>query len=281
MNTTSLSCFVSRSVAIARIIVACTVSLCLLAACSSVAVTGRKQLNFIPDSEMNTMSFQQYDQFLKTNKLSTNAEQTATIKRVGDRISKAVTRYMADNNMSDRIKDFKWEFNLVESKDLNAWCMPGGKVVFYTGILPVCRDEEGIAVVMGHEVAHAIAEHGAERMSQQMLTQLGVGALSVALRDKPQQTQAMWMGAIGAGAQIGVLLPFSRTHESEADKLGLVFMAMAGYNPNSAAPFWQRMSAMTGGQSQPEFMSTHPSNETRIADITAYLPEAMRYYRKN
>ncbi len=259
----------------------CVALTCIVVACSSVAVTGRRQLNFIPGSEMNTMSFQQYDQFLKTNKLSTNAEQTATIKRVGDRISKAVMRYMTDNNMSDRVKDFQWEFNLVESKDLNAWCMPGGKVVFYTGILPVCRDEAGIAVVMGHEVAHAIAEHGAERMSQQMLTQLGVGALSVALRDKPQQTQAMWMGAIGAGAQIGILLPFSRTHESEADKLGLVFMAMAGYDPNAAAPFWQRMSAMTGGTSQPEFLSTHPAHDTRIADITAYLPEALKYYKKN
>jgi predicted Zn-dependent protease len=253
---------------------------CIVIACSSVAVTGRKQLNFIPDTEMNAMSFQQYDQFLKTNRLSTNREQADMIKRVGNRISAAVHQYMNDNKMGDRIKDFKWEFNLVESKDVNAWCMPGGKVVFYTGILPVCRNEAGVAVVMGHEVAHAIAEHGAERMSQQMLTQLGVGALSAALRDKPQETQALWMGAVGMGAQVGVLLPFSRTHETEADKLGLVFMAMAGYHPESAAPFWQRMAQLSGGQAPPELLSTHPSNETRIADITAYLPEALKYYKK-
>jgi predicted Zn-dependent protease len=246
--------------------------------CSSVPITGRQQLNIIPDSEIMSMSYQQYDQFLKENKISTDAQKTAQVKKAGVGIQKAVEAYFREKGLSEELEGYSWEFNLVESDQVNAWCMPGGKVVFYTGILPLCQDETGIAVVMGHEVAHAVAEHGAERMSHGLLAQLGGVALSVALKDKPQQTQQLWMGAYGLGAQFGVMLPFSRSHESEADHLGLIFMAMAGYDPNAAVSFWQRMAAQ-GGQKPPEFMSTHPSDETRISDIKKHLPEAMKYYK--
>ncbi|OGU58239.1 MAG: peptidase M48 [Ignavibacteria bacterium RIFOXYB2_FULL_35_12] len=248
--------------------------------CSTVAITGRKQLNIIPDSEMLSMSFQQYDEFIKTNKLSANVNNTNMVKRAGSNIQNAVQRYFAENNMSDRLNGYNWEFNLVESADVNAWCMPGGKVVVYTGILPLTQDESGLAVVMGHEIAHAIAEHGNERMSQILLTQLGGIALSEALSSQPLQTRDLWLGVYGLGAQVGVLLPYSRTHESEADKLGLIFMSMAGYDPNVAVDFWERMAAQKQGQAPPEFLSTHPSDRTRIEDIKKNLPEAMKYYNK-
>jgi predicted Zn-dependent protease len=242
-------------------------------------MTGRSQLNLIPAGEMLSMSFSQYDQFLKENKLSTDAEGTARVKRVGTRIEGAVESYFRANGMASRLNGYAWEFNLIDSKEVNAWCMPGGKVVVYSGILPVCQDEAGLAVVMGHEIAHAVAEHGNERMSQGLLAQLGSTALSVALKDQPEATQNLWMTAFGAGAQLGVLLPFSRTQESEADHLGLIFMAMAGYDPSTAVSFWQRMSA-EGGAAPPEFLSTHPADATRIRDIEANMPEAMRYYKK-
>jgi predicted Zn-dependent protease len=229
---------------------------------------------------MLSMSYSQYGQFLKENKLTTNQEQIALVKRAGGRIQKAVETYFAERGMSGELQGYAWEFNVVESKEVNAWCMPGGKVVVYTGILPITRTEEGLAVVMGHEIAHAVAEHGGERMSQGLLAQLGGMALAVALEDKPRETQELWMTAYGAGAQLGVLLPFSRTHESEADELGLIFMAMAGYDPGEAVSFWQRMAAQSGGQKPPEFLSTHPSDETRIADIRKNLPKAMQYFRK-
>lgn len=252
--------------------------LLFLNSCSTVPITGRSQLNIIPASQMLSMSFSQYDDFLKTNKLSGNKEQTAMIKRVGLKIQKAVEKYFADHNMSSSLQGYNWEFNLVESDEANAWCMPGGKVVFYTGILPLTQTETGVAVVMGHEIAHAVAEHGSERMSQQMLTQLGAVALSEALQSNSEQTQQIAMTAFGLGAQFGVILPFSRKHESEADHLGLIFMAMAGYNPREAVSFWKRMAANSGGQAPPEFMSTHPSDATRIADIERLLPEALNYY---
>lgn len=250
----------------------------LAAACSTVAISGRKQLNIIPDSEMLAMSFQQYDAFLAENPLSQDAEQTARVKRVGANIQKAVEAYFAKAGNSAQLRDYRWEFNLVESEDVNAWCMPGGKVVFYTGIMPICRDDVGVAVVMGHEVAHAVAEHGAERMSQALLAQMGGMALSEAVENQPEETQQLWMTAFGLGAQVGVLLPFSRTQESEADHLGLIFMAMAGYDPNTAVSFWERMAAQ-GGAKPPEFLSTHPSDQTRIRKIKEHLPEAMKYYQ--
>jgi predicted Zn-dependent protease len=250
-----------------------------LSGCSTVAITGRKQLNLIPDGELLSMSSQEYSGFLKDNKLSADAAASKQVSSVGRRIQAAVEQYFKQQGMSSELNGYAWEFNLVQSDELNAWCMPGGKVVFYTGILPVCRDDNGIAVVMGHEVAHAVAKHGAERMSQGLLAQMGGMALSAALQNKPDETQQLWMTAFGLGAQYGVLLPFSRNQESEADHLGLIFMAMAGFDPAGAVSFWERMSAKSGGYKPPEFMSTHPSDETRINDIRALLPEAMKYYQ--
>lgn len=252
----------------------------ILVSCSSVPVTGRRQLNIIPQGQMLSMSFQEYGTFLKENKLSTNPDQVALVKRVGGRVQQAVIRYMAEKNMSDLIKDYQWEFNTVESKEVNAWCMPGGKVVVYTGILPVTGDETGLAVVLGHEIAHAIAQHGGERMSQQLIAQYGGMALETALQNKPAETKNLWMSVYGVGAQYGALLPYSRLQESEADHMGIIFMAMAGYDPGKAVSFWERMSAQAGGQKPPEFMSTHPADETRIAAIKQWMPEAMQYYKK-
>jgi len=251
-----------------------------LTGCSTVPLTGRSQFNIIPASQMLSMSYSQYGQFLKENKLSRDKRKTALVKNVGNKIQLAVEKYFKQKGMSDRLSGYNWEFNLVDNEMVNAWCMPGGKVVIYTGILPVTQDETGLAVVMGHEIAHAIAEHGSERMTQGMLTQLGGLALSKALEKKPKQTQTLWMSAFGIGAQVGVLLPFSRLHEKEADHLGLIFMAMAGYNPEKAVGFWQRMAKLSGGQKPPEFLSTHPSDETRINEIRKLLPEAKKYYKK-
>ena len=248
--------------------------------CSTVPVTGRKQLSLIPASQMMTTSFQQYDQFIKENPPSRDQKQTAMIKNVGRKIQKSVEKYFKQKNMSSHLKGYNWEFNLVNSQDVKAWCMTGGKVVFYTGILPICKDEAGVAVVMGHEIAHAIAEHGGERMSQSLLTQLGGVGLALALQNKPAQTQQLWMTAFGIGTQVGVMLPFSRLHESEADHLGLIFMAMAGYNPREAVDFWKRMAANKGGQAPPEFLSTHPADQTRINDLQKLMPEALQYYKK-
>ena len=250
-----------------------------LLSCSTVPLTGRSQLNLIPANEMLSLSFQQYDAFLKENKVSKDAKNTALVKKVGTNIEHAVEKYLAENNLSSRLDGYKWEFNLVQDDQVNAWCMPGGKVVVYTGILPVTKNEIGLAVVLGHEIAHAIAEHGNERMSEGLIQQLGGVALSVALKDKPQLTQDLFLTAYGVGSTLGVLA-YSRTQESEADHLGLIFMAMAGYNPDVAVDFWQRMAAMNQGQKPPEFLSTHPSDQTRINVIKNWLPEAMKYYKQ-
>lgn len=250
------------------------------ASCSTVPVTGRSQLNIIPASTMQSMSYQQYGEFLQTHQISRDQSKIQMVQRVGTNIKNSVELYFKQKGLSNQLNGYRWEFNLVESPEVNAWCMPGGKVVVYSGILPITQTEAGLAVVMGHEIAHAIAEHGSERMSQGLLTQLGGVALNEALANKPEQTRALWMTAFGVGAQVGVMLPFSRLHESEADKLGLIFMAMAGYNPSEAVTFWQRMAATKSGGAPPEFLSTHPSDETRIKDLKAALPEAMQYYKK-
>lgn len=252
----------------------------LVNSCSTVPVTGRKQLDLIPASQVMTLSFDSYKQVLKENKLSTNVAWTSMVKNCGSRIQKAVETYMAQNKMKDQLKGFQWEFNLLESEAVNAFCMPGGKVAFYTGIMPLCQDEVGVAVVMGHEVAHAIANHGGERMSQGLIQQMGGVALSVALKEKPESTQALAMAAYGVGTTVGGVLPFSRLHESEADKLGIIFMAMAGYDPREAPKFWQRMAALNKGNKPPEFLSTHPSDQTRINNLNKAMPEALKYYKK-
>lgn len=250
-----------------------------LQSCSLVPLTGRRQLSLVSDADMFSASFVQYDQFLKENRLSSNAAQTDLVKGVGWRIQRAVETYFAQNDMSSELGGFEWEFNLIENEDANAWCMPGGKVVVYSGLLPVTRNENGLAVVMGHEIAHAVARHSNERMSQALLVQMGGQTLSAALQQKPQQTQDILMSLFGVGTQVGAVLPHNRLQESEADRLGLIFMAMAGYDPNGALEFWQRMSA-NGGASPPEFLSSHPSDSNRIENIRSEIPEAMRYYTR-
>lgn len=202
------------------------------------------------------------------------------VKNCGVRIQKAVETYMAQKNLQKQLEGFQWEFNLIESETINAFCMPGGKVAFYTGIMPLCKDEIGVAVVMGHEIAHAIANHGGERMSQGLLQQMGGVALSVALKEKAESTQQLALAAYGAGSNVFGILPFSRLHETEADKLGIIFMAMAGYNPQEAPKFWQRMAALNKGKKPPEFLSTHPSDQTRIDNLNKAMPEALTYYKK-
>lgn len=255
------------------------ITACLFLACATVPITGRRQLILVPQSNLNSMSFQQYSQFISEHKLSDNTQQVQMVKRAGNRIKEAVQRYFADHGKSGALNGYAWDFNLVEDSAINAWCMPGGKVVVYTGILSVTQDETGLAVVMGHEIAHAVANHGNERMSQGLLAQMGGMALSVALQEKPEETRNLFLTAYGAGAQIGMILPFSRLHESEADRLGLIFMAMAGYDPRQAVGFWQRMANLKQGGAPPEFLSTHPSDEKRIADIRQLLPEAMQYFK--
>jgi predicted Zn-dependent protease len=256
-------------------------SLAILASsCSEVAITGRKQLNLVPDVYMNSMSFQSYSEFLSQNKLSDDTAKTQMVKDVGRKIQRAVEQYCIENNMSGQLSGYQWEFNLVEDPNINAWCMSGGKVVVYSGILPVTQNEAGLATVMGHEIAHAFAKHGAERMTQGLLVEMGGMALSKALASRPEETKNLLLRSYGTGTQYGILLPYSRSHESEADRIGLIFMAMAGYNPNEAVGFWQRMSASKVGQAPPEFMSTHPADSTRIQNIKELIPEAMRYYKK-
>lgn len=255
-------------------------SLVFIVACAKVPITGRSQLNLVSSGEMLAMSEQQYQKFLQEHPPSKDAAGQARVTRVGTRIQTAVEKYMKDNGMADRLKGYEWQFNLVDGKEVNAWCMPGGRVVVYSGLLPVAKDEAGLAVVMGHEIAHAVAEHGAERMSHGMMAQLGGVALSEALKTRPQETQSLWMQAYGVGAQYGALLPFSRVQESEADRLGIIFMAIAGYDPKATVDFWKRMAAAKeGGGAPPEWMSTHPADETRIKNLQALIPEAMKYYK--
>ena len=249
-----------------------------LVSCATVPLTGRRQLDLISSKTMIRMSWQQYRDFLNKHKLSSDREKVEMVQRVGKRIQQAVERYMRDHGMADRLKDYQWEFNLVESDEVNAWSMPGGKVVVYTGILPVTRDETGLAIVLGHEIAHVVARHGNERMSQALLAGRGEAAMSTAMKKKPQETRRLWMTVFGVGAQYGILLPYSRLHEQEADRLGLIFTAMAGYDPREAVAFWKRMAAHKKGRFVPEFLSSHPSNQRRIQYIKSVLPEALRYY---
>ncbi|MFH1143010.1 MAG: M48 family metallopeptidase [Candidatus Eisenbacteria bacterium] len=251
----------------------------LLCACSRVPLTGRQQLNLIPASQINGLAAEQYQDFLAAHELSDDRQATVMVKRVGQNIQRAVERFYAERGEQEALREYEWEFNLVADDQVNAFCMPGGKVVVYSGILPIAQGDAGLAAVMGHEIAHAIAHHGNERMSQAMIAQLGGMALEAALQQKPEQTRSLFMAAYGVGAQVGILLPYSRMHESEADHLGLIFMAMAGYDPHAAVTLWQRMSEQQGGAAPPEFLSTHPADDTRIRDLQARLPEAMQYYK--
>ena len=250
----------------------------LLTACSKVPITNRKQMNLIPESELVSMSLTEYQSFLKKNPPVTGTSDANMVKSVGARIQNAVTQFMNQHKMGSRISGYKWEFNLVNSNDVNAWCMPGGKVVVYSGLLPVTQDESSLAIVMGHEIAHAVARHGNERMSQGLLAQAGGVALDVALANKSAETRNIFLTSYGVGSTLGVLA-YSRNQESEADKLGLVFAAMAGYDPQNAIAFWQRMAQKSGGGGTPVLLRTHPSDQQRIKDLQAFMPEAKKYYK--
>ncbi len=249
--------------------------------CSNAPVTGRRQLMVVPNSTMFSMSFSQYNSFLKENKISKDKEKRDLVKKVGKNIQNAVEAYYREIGESSHLNGYAWEFNVVESKDINAWCMPGGKIVVYTGLFKLAQTEEELSVVIGHEVAHAVARHGNERMSQVLLTQLGGVALNAALEEQPEKTKALWLGVYGAGANFGIVLPYSRIHEYEADYLGMIFMAKAGYHPYYAVRFWERMeeySAENKKSSMPEFLSTHPSGANRIARLKEKHSEVIEKY---
>ncbi|PHR72251.1 MAG: peptidase M48 [Lutibacter sp.] len=251
-----------------------------MVSCSTVPITGRKRINLVSDAQILPASFAQYKGFLEENKLSSDIAKTREVQEVGMKISRAVDRFMRANGMVSEANNYRWEFNLIEDKTVNAWCMPGGKVVFYTGILSIAANTDGIAGIMGHEVAHAFAKHGQERMSQGMLQQAGGLAVALGTMNKDPKTQQIWNQAFGIGSTLG-MLKFSRTHETEADKLGMVFMIMAGYQPKEAVNVWIRMSQRAGSsQSPPEFLSTHPSNQSRIKVLNDYIPTAMAYAKK-
>lgn len=226
----------------------------------------------VPDSQIFPTAFQQYNQFLSENKVLKGTADAKRVENVGIKIKTAAERWLNANGNSTYLKNYAWEYNLVDSKEVNAWCMPGGKIVVYTGILPITKDEAGMAAVMGHEVAHALANHGQQRMSAGLLQQAGAIGVAIATSSKSQQQQAEFMQYYGLASQVGGMLPFSRSHESEADQIGLLLMAIAGYNPENAVYVWERMSAKAGGQAPPEFMSTHPSNETRITNLKQWIP---------
>jgi predicted Zn-dependent protease len=251
----------------------------LLGACTKVPITGRKQMNLLPESQMMSLALTSYSDFLKQSKVVTGSADAQMVQRVGQRISQAVTAYLSKKKNTQRIAGYKWEFNLVDNKEMNAWCMPGGKVVVYSGLLPVTQNENALAVVLGHEIAHAIARHGNERMSEQLALQLGGVGLQIATANKPQQTQSIFNQAYGLGSAIGVALPHSRMQETEADEMGLIFMALAGYDPKEASPFWQRMKSMTGTNKPPALLSTHPSDEARINNMKVFVPKAEAYVR--
>ncbi|WP_461149645.1 M48 family metallopeptidase [Spirosoma pulveris] len=256
-------------------------------ACEKVPLTGRKQLILVPNNDMLSMSFTQYKAFLDTSRVvPTSSGDAEMVNRVGNRIRQAVESYMNSNGYAKRLEGFQWEYHLVQSNQVNAWCMPGGKIVVYSGILPYTKNEAGLATVLGHEVSHAIAEHGNERMSEGLvangLLQAGQVATGIGTSGKSAQTQAIFQQAFGVvgplAYQYGVGLPHSRKQESEADHLGLIFMSMAGYDPNEAITFWTRMAQAGGGKAPAEFLSDHPSDERRIADLKKLLPDAQKYY---
>ena len=251
----------------------------LIVGCNTNPFTGKKTLALVPNSQIFPMAFQQYDEFLSQNKVVTGTPDADMVKRVGQKIATAAERYLTASGYAGYLQEYAWEYNLVDDATVNAWCMPGGKIVFYTGILPITQGEVGVATVMGHEVAHALANHGQQRMSAGQLQALGAVAGNIALSNDPENVE-IFNQAYGIGSQVGVMLPFSRKHESEADKIGLYLMAIAGYEPAVAADLWERMKANKNGEAPPEFMSTHPSDDTRIANITAWAPEAKAEARK-
>lgn len=245
----------------------------LMMSCATNPFTGSKTMALVNDSSLFPTSFQQYDSFLKENKVIKGTKEAQRVENVGLKIKEASQKWLTANGYRNYLDGYRWEFNLIDSKEVNAWCMPGGKIVFYTGILPICQTDAGIATVMGHEIAHALANHGQQRMSAGMLQELGGEALNLATSQKTAQTQQLFQMAYGGGSQVLGMLPFGRKHESEADKIGLTLMAIAGYNPEEAVSFWSRM-AGDATESGSSFLSTHPSNQQRIADLRKLIPEA-------
>lgn len=243
-------------------------------ACATNPFTGKNELNLIGNNEIFASSFQSYSAFLNENKVITGTADASRIKTVGEKIKKAAEMYLKSVGQESYLDGYSWEYNLVDDPSVNAWCMPGGKIVFYTGILPICQNDAGIAVVMGHEVAHALLNHGKSRMQTAMGLELGGQVLGAATANKSATLQQAVAIAYTGGTQFGVMLPFSRSNETEADELGLRLMAIAGYNPDNAVPFWQRMAANSGGEAPPEWMSTHPSNTTRITNLQKLIPGA-------
>jgi len=247
---------------------------------STVPITGRQQTLMVSDGEVLSLAKQQYQEFMKTAKLSTNSANTAMVKRVGQNLATAVNNYLRNNGLSAELQNFSWEFNLVQDKQVNAWCMPGGKIVVYEGLLPVTKDEASLAIVLGHEIAHAVAKHSAEQLSTKMKQQQGlqIGAAVAGMLGMGTNTQSILAAVVLQGFNFKNL-SYSRDHESEADHMGLIFAAMAGYNPQVATTFWQRMAASSTSQTA-EFLSDHPSDATRIKQIQGWMPEALKYYKK-
>lgn len=253
----------------------------ILWACSTNKITGRKQLSLVTNEQLISIADTQYRQVLSTNKILKVGKDAQLVKEIGSKIAAAVSQYYTQQGMADLLKDYKWEYNLIDSKEVNAWCMPGGKIAVYTGILPVTQTTEGLAVVMGHEIAHALAEHGKERVNQQLMAQGGALTLQLFMLEKPQMTQDIFLSAFGAASNLGFLLPFSRKQELEADKLGILFAARAGYDPRAAIPLWQRMEKLHQGEAPPEFTSTHPAEATRIKVLEQQMPEAIKEYENS
>ena len=255
------------------------VVLLFLISCGSVPMTGRRQMLLVSDAEVLSASLTQYDEYIKTAPKSTDRTKSATVERVGKKIAAATEDYLKQNGMEKEIDNFRWEFNLIKEDAVNAFCMPGGKIVVFEGLLPLAASDDELAVVLGHEVAHAVAKHSNERMSQEILAQYGASIVDAALSQKTAIVQQLGNSVFGLGAQLGVMLPYSRKHEYEADHLGLVFMTLAGYNPNSALSFWQKMEANSGKSGGSDVMSTHPSDSKRIAEIQKLLPQMEKYKR--
>ncbi len=251
-----------------------------VASCTTAPVTDRRQLALVPVSSLAAQSDELYAQLQEEGDIVRGTRNAGLVERIGVRVAEAAESYMRENGMEDQIELYNWQFTLFDDDEqVNAFCMPGGKIGVYTGILPITDGEQGLATIMGHEVAHAIANHSQERMSQMLLVELGANTLQAALDEKPEQTQNLLLAAYGVGAQVGVLLPYNREQEHEADVIGLVLMAKAGYDPRSAVDLWQRMNEL-GGRRPPEFLSTHPHPEERIERIRENIPNAMEYYKK-
>lgn len=252
----------------------------LVMGCATNPLTGKKGLALVDNNSIFPSAFQQYNQFLTENKVISGTIDAKRVETVGIKIKDAAQKWLTAVGEPNYLKDYQWEYKLVDDPAVNAWCMPGGKIVVYTGILPITKDEAGLATVMGHEVAHALLNHGQQRMSAGILQQAGAVGVGLATSGSKENTQQLAMTAYGAGSQMFGMLPFSRGHETEADKIGLILMAIAGYNPEASVPFWQRMGAASGGQSPPEFMSTHPSHDTRVSNLKSWIPEAKAEAKK-